>query len=99
MTKKDERIEGHLHVRQHPDIASRTIDGQEVVVVPETRKLQILNEVATRVWSLCDGRTIDDMADAIVEEFEVEREEALSDILELVSDMRERGMVEIDKRG
>jgi len=83
-------------VSQHPDIASRTIDGQEVVVVPATRKLQILNEVATRIWELCDGRSVGEITDAIVQEFDVEPSEARRDALELVEDMHERGMVVIE---
>ena len=90
------KITNTSRVSQHPDIASRTIDGQEVVVVPATRKLQILNEVATRIWELCDGRTIGEIADAIVEEFEVDRPEAERDAIELVQDMHERGMVVIE---
>jgi len=81
-------------VRQHPDIASRTIDGQEVVVVPSTRKLQILSDVATRIWQLADGRTLSEIADAIVEEYEVDRQRAEDDIVTLVEDMLARGMVE-----
>lgn len=90
------KISARTRVRQHPDIASRTIDGQEVVVVPATRKLQILNEVATRIWELCDGRSVGEIADAIVEEFDVSPGVARRDALELVEDMHERGMVVIE---
>lgn len=96
MTCGNKKITVTSRIRQHPDIASRTIDGQEVVVVPTTRKLQILNEVATRIWELCDGRSITEITDAIVEEFDVERTVAQKDAIELVSDMHERGMVEIE---
>jgi hypothetical protein len=89
-------ISEDCRVSQHPDIASRTIDGQEVVVVPATRKLQILNEVATRIWELCDGRSVGEITDAIVQEFDVEPAEARRDALELVEDMHERGMVVIE---
>jgi hypothetical protein len=90
------KVTTRTKVRQHPDIASRTIDGQEVVVVPATRKLQILNEVATRVWELCDGRSVAGIVDAVVEEFDVGRSEAERDVLELVEDMGARGMVVIE---
>ncbi len=95
MTKKTHAVGPRTRVKQHPDIASRTIDGQEVVVVPETRKLQILNEVATRVWALCDGRSVEEIAAIIVDEYDVQEDEARADVLELVTDMLERGMVEL----
>ncbi len=96
MSSEKKKISADSRVRQHPDIASRTIDGQEVVVVPATRKLQILNEVATRIWELCDGRSVGDITDAIVEEFDVKPGVARRDALELVEDMHERGMVVIE---
>ena len=96
MSRGKRTVSTDSRVTQHPDIASRTIDGQEVVVVPATRKLQILNEVATRIWELCDGRTVGEIADTIVQEFDVEPSEASRDALELVEDMLERGMVVIE---
>jgi len=82
-------------VTRHPNVASRTIDGQEVVIVPSSRKLQMLNEVATRIWALCDGRTVKEIVDAITTEYEVTRATALRDVLDFVSEIRKRGMVEI----
>ena len=96
MSSGKKKISTDSRVSQHPDIASRTIDGQEVVVVPATRKLQILNEVATRIWELCDGRSVAEITDAIVQEFDVDASEARRDALELVEDMHERGMVVIE---
>jgi hypothetical protein len=96
MTCGKQSVTTSSKVTQHPDSASRTIDGEEVVVVPATRKLQILNEVATRIWELCDGRSVSSIIDVIVEEFEVERSDAEADALELVHDMHERGMIEIE---
>ena len=96
MTSSKKKISAGSRVTQHPDIASRTIDGQEVVVVPTTRKLQILNEVATRIWELCDGRSVGDITDAVVMEFDVKPSVARRDALELIEDMHERGMIVIE---
>jgi len=90
------KVAGSTRVTRHPDTASRTIDGEEVVVVPSTRKLQILNEVATRIWQLCDGRSVDEITDAIHEEFDVGRQAARRDVIDLVEEMAGRGMVEIE---
>lgn len=82
-------------VTRHPNVASRTIDGQEVVIVPSSRKLQMLNEVATRIWALCDGRTVKEIVDAITSEYEVTRTRAMRDVLDFVGEIRKRGMVDI----
>ncbi len=86
-------ITEETRVSRHGDIASRTIDDQEIVVVPATRKMQILNEVATRIWALSDGRTVGEIADAITSEYEVDRRTALADVIGLVRTMLDRGMI------
>ena len=82
-------------VCRHPNVASRTIDGQEVVIVPSSRKLQILNEVATSIWSLCDGRSVKEIVDAITSEYKVSRARASRDVREFVTQIHRRGMVEL----
>jgi len=82
-------------ISRHRNVASRTIDGQEVVIVPSSRKLQMLNEVATRIWALCDGRSIGDIVETITSEYAVSRRTALRDVMEFVGEIHKRGMVEI----
>jgi hypothetical protein len=82
-------------ISRHRNVASRTIDGQEVVIVPSSRKLQMLNEVATRIWALCDGRSIGDIVETITNEYAVSRRTALRDVMEFVGEIHKRGMVEI----
>jgi hypothetical protein len=82
-------------ISRHRNVASRTIDGQEVVIVPSSRKLQMLNEVATRIWALCDGRSIGDIVETITNEYAVSRRTARRDVMEFVGEIHKRGMVEI----
>jgi pyrroloquinoline quinone biosynthesis protein D len=42
--------------------------------------VHVFNEVGTRVWELCDGRSFDAIVDEIVSEFDVERARAASDV-------------------
>jgi hypothetical protein len=82
-------------VRKHPNVASRTIDGQEVVIVPSSRKLQILNDVATAIWSLCDGRSVKEIVEAIMSEYDVCRARATKDVKDFVAQIHKRGMIEL----
>lgn len=75
---------------QDPSIVSREVAG-EVILVPirdnvgDLESIYTLNETAARIWALLDGeRTLADVRDAIVAEFEVEPAEAEADLLELV---------------
>ena len=74
--------------------ASRLIAGEAVVLSLDTRMLRGLNAVGSRVWDLIDGRrTLDDIVDAIVAEFEVGRAEATRDVEAFVRQLIDKGLV------
>jgi len=80
-------------VTRSEGVACRTIGGQEVVIVPSSRKLQVLNEVGTLVWSLCDGRSVRRIAAEVTRRYEVDRARALGDVARFVGELAARGMV------
>ncbi len=78
-----------------PNIVSRKIAG-EVILVPirknvgDLESIYTLNEVAARIWELIDGkRKIGEIKKVIVEEYQIEEEEAEKDLLELLSQLKE----------
>jgi hypothetical protein len=74
-------------VRQCEGQASRVTGGEALLVLIEQRKLHRLNAVGTRVWELCDGRSVSDIVAAIVDEFEVEGPAATHDVCEFIEVM------------
>ncbi len=81
-------------------IVSRRI-GDEFIMVPIRRKagevesVYTLNEVAARIWELTDGsRSVEQVRDAIVDEFEVTPEEAQDDLVELFLQLTEIGALQ-----
>jgi 2-polyprenyl-3-methyl-5-hydroxy-6-metoxy-1,4-benzoquinol methylase len=83
-------------VRKISAQASRVIDGEALVVMIHERKLHRLNSVATRVWELCDGRSIADIAAAIGAEFEVELAVAREDVREFIAELLGLGAVQLE---
>jgi hypothetical protein len=84
---------------KEPSIVSRQI-GDEFILVPirqragEVESIYTLNEVAARVWELLDGhRPLAGICDTIVAEFEVEPEEAETDVVEFVAQLAHAGAV------
>ena len=78
-----------------PLIISRLIDD-EVILVPirqnvgDLESIYTLNETAARFWELLDGqRTLADICDLVVTEYEVELEEAQSELVELIKQLEE----------
>jgi Coenzyme PQQ synthesis protein D (PqqD) len=90
-------VDDVLDVRplRHPGVQSHGVAGGTTLVRPgEGAPAHELNEVAARVWSLCDGhRTVREIAAVIVDEFEVDGETARRDVAEFVSEMLEDGLL------
>jgi pyrroloquinoline quinone biosynthesis protein D len=73
----------------------RVVDGQGVIAIPETRDVHLVNEVATRIWELIDGkRTAVEIAAVIHDEFDVSADTARSDVEEFLGVLESKGMLE-----
>ncbi len=82
-----------------PDLVARHIAGETIIVpvrakVAELDCLFTLNEVASLAWDLLDGQaTLGQIAEQIVERFEVSIEEASHDLGELLGALAAEGLV------
>lgn len=73
-------LSGPVRLLQNERTACRVIGGKAVVITIDQNQVHVLNGVGTRVWELADGRPLDAIVDAIVDEFEVERAQAMLDV-------------------
>jgi coenzyme PQQ biosynthesis protein PqqD len=65
----------------HPQVAATVVDEQAVIVMADSGQMTVLNEVATRIWQLCDGRhTVAAITEVISAEFDVNAEQARQDV-------------------
>lgn len=77
-----------------PDAAYRIYDGEATIVLPSKAEVTVLNQVASLVWDAIDGRrTLAEILESVVRDYDVPRERALHDLLEFVNTLREQGMV------
>jgi hypothetical protein len=75
---------------KHPRTASRLVDGEAVIILPEEGVVRMLNQVGSRIWDLADGtRPVRDIAETIYGEFDVEREQARKEVVEFIQQMVE----------
>ncbi|HEY2093389.1 MAG TPA: PqqD family protein [Thermoanaerobaculia bacterium] len=86
--------------RTASDVVVRRI-GDESVVVPvrshvgDLDSLFTLNEVASRVWELLDGRrSLDAIIETLCEEFDVTAEVAAKDVEDLIRTLEEAHLVQ-----
>ncbi len=78
--------------------ASRIIDGEAVIVLPEIGEIKVLNAVGSRIWDLLDGhRTVAEIAGTIHQEFEVAAEQAQQDVIEFIGELCKLDMAAIEE--
>ncbi len=70
------------------------LDGEMVLLNLATEEHYSLNEVGTRLWDLTDGkRTVAEMIDTILHEYEAERAGVTEDVLDLFQELTDEGLV------
>jgi hypothetical protein len=83
--------------RINDDAVFRELDGESIVLNLQTGTYFGLDEVGTRVWQLIDRYgALFVVRDALVAEFEVDADTAGRDLMDLVSDLAERGLVDVE---
>jgi Coenzyme PQQ synthesis protein D (PqqD) len=76
-------------LERNTTILWRELDGEAVLLSPTAGCSYNLNQVGTLIWKLLDGKhTPNDISQAICEAYEVEEEQALSDVETIIADMR-----------
>lgn len=75
-------------------LAYRIINGKDVIVDLVHGTLNTLNTTATRIWELTNGeKSIKEIVDGIVKEFEISVYEAEDDILDIFKEMSLKGWI------
>ncbi len=72
----------------------REIDGRAVIVQPRTGAVHELNAVGTFLWKQADGRrSLDELALAVSDTFEVEPASARADAAEFFRSLADQGLL------
>jgi pyrroloquinoline quinone biosynthesis protein D len=67
--------------------------GKTVLLFPEG--ILELNETAGKILTRCDGRTLNSIAGALAEEYEIDLATLAADVREIVADLQRRRLVEL----
>jgi hypothetical protein len=72
----------------HPQVATRIVDGEALIVLADSGQVNVLNPVGTRMWELIDGtRSVQQIADAVYAEFDVTEDQVRRDLEEFVQEL------------
>jgi len=81
-------------IRRAPTALSRAFEHEVAVILPTASAVRVLNEVGARIWALADGRTLAQILDIVVNEYEVERTQLRVDAEAFLSELQGRGLLE-----
>lgn len=82
------------YLDKSPQTASRIIDGEAVIIIPQEDNVKVLNGVGSRIWELLNGtRDVKQISSEISNEFDISHDEAFKDITEFVNELYQKNMV------
>lgn len=75
-------------------VIDRVVDGEVLLIHLRSGDYFSLNSTGTKVWENIDGsRTVRDLAALVVAEYDCEEPQVLSDVLSLVNQLADEGLV------
>jgi hypothetical protein len=79
-------------------ISARIVDGQLIILRPGNDELLRFNEVASFIWSIIVNKptSVEHLAQAVVDEFDVELDAAYLDINSFLQEMMNQALVTSD---
>ncbi|MDD5559554.1 PqqD family protein [Candidatus Methylomirabilis sp.] len=83
-------------VRICQDVLSRDLQGEEVILDLNTGVYFGLDQVGTRIWQLIrEHRSLQQALDSMLQEYEVTKAQCTHDLLCFVTQMADKGLVEV----
>ena len=87
------------HFSKRDDLVTRSITGETIIVpiqghVGDMDGIYTLNNVGTTIWDLIDGKiSVDQIVDAVRNEYDVPLGEAERDVIELIESLEAAGLI------
>jgi len=83
--------------RQKAGIPARNVEGVMAVITPHSSEIHRLDGVATEIWHRCgeDGATRIELIEALVENYDAERETLETDLDAFLAEATQKGLLEV----
>ena len=86
-------------LRQNRDVQGTTMDGETVLLDLSTGRYYTLNRVGSVIWEHCTGHhTVSDIRAIFCDRFDVAPERALDDLVTLVTQLTQEGLLQQERR-
>ncbi|ULA69584.1 MAG: hypothetical protein LZF62_440041 [Nitrospira sp.] len=85
--------------KQNKDVHSTALEGESVLLNLSTGRYYSLNAVGSVVWEQCTGAlSLAAICSSISERFDVTSQDAQSDLLDLIVQFRQEGLLHTERR-
>lgn len=86
-------------LRASPDVQGTNMDGETVLLDLSTGRYYTLNRLGSAIWECCTGdKTLRDIHAILCDRFEVTPERALDDLVDLVNELIQEGLLQQERR-
>ncbi len=86
-------------LRSSPNVQGTNMDGETVLLDLSTGRYYTLNRVGSVIWEHCIGQdTISDIQAVLCDRFDVAPERALDDLVNLVNELIQEGLLQQERR-
>jgi len=86
-------------LQRNPDVQGTTMDGETVLLDLTSGRYYTLNRLGSVIWEHCTGQTtIADIHRVICDRFDVAPERALDDLIVLVNELVQEGLLQQERR-
>lgn len=82
-------------VRRAPFVIETELDGEIILLHPETGECYALNAIATRIWTaLAEPGSVRSICSALIERYDVDRATCEAQVLALLEQLRGEGVIQ-----
>ena len=94
----DRTMLARVILRPSPDVQGTSLEGETVLLDLITGRYYTLNRVGSLIWEHCTGHsTISDIHAVLCDRFEVTPERALDDLVALVNQLVQEGLLQQER--
>jgi hypothetical protein len=95
-----ETILTHQVIVRAPEAVSAEIAGETVILEMASGKYYALDPIGTLIWQTLESPcSLNDICSRLLDAYQVDRETCLRDVLALVSEMADSGLVQLETCG
>lgn len=96
INSKKGKIQLENAILRNPEIDATDLDGEVVMMNMEKGQYFMMNEVGSRIWEIIEEPIkVSELIDALLSEFEVEREECENTVMEFLDDLNHGDLIKV----